>query len=139
MKKIVVSILFTMTFLSVFAQKDFQGMAVYESKTSTSDFKKRFEGNKEMTPEMQKMIEERKDLEYSTELREKTHRAIQEHIKIYNLPEEIYNNVTVYHKDGTSVQTYATRLKFLGADKFKGWKCYAGVHRINIGPDSPNL
>ena len=59
MKKIVVSILFTMTFLSVFAQKDFQGMAVYESKTSTSDFKKRFEGNKEMTPEMQKMIEER--------------------------------------------------------------------------------
>lgn len=41
------------------AQKDFQGMALYESKTSTSDFKKRFEGNKEMTPEMQKMIEER--------------------------------------------------------------------------------
>jgi GLPGLI family protein len=41
------------------AQKDFQGMAVYESKTSTSDFKSRFEGNKEITPEMQKMIEER--------------------------------------------------------------------------------
>ena len=41
------------------AQKDFQGMAVYESKTSTSDFKKRFEGNKDITPEMQKTIEER--------------------------------------------------------------------------------
>lgn len=41
------------------AQKDFQGMAVYESKTSTADFKSRFEGNKDMTPEMQKMIEER--------------------------------------------------------------------------------
>jgi len=41
------------------AQKSFQGMAVYESKTSTADFKSRFEGNKEMTPEMQKMIEER--------------------------------------------------------------------------------
>ena len=42
-----------------FAQKEFQGMAVYESKTSTADFKSRFEGNKEITPEMQKMIEER--------------------------------------------------------------------------------
>ena len=41
------------------AQKDFQGMAVYESKTSTSDFKKRFESNKDITPEMQKTIEER--------------------------------------------------------------------------------
>lgn len=41
------------------AQKDFQGMAVYESKTSTSDFKTRMEGNKDITPEMQKMIEER--------------------------------------------------------------------------------
>ncbi|WP_309609313.1 GLPGLI family protein [Flavobacterium sp.] len=41
------------------AQKDFQGMAVYESKTSTADFKKRFEGNKDITPEMQKTIEER--------------------------------------------------------------------------------
>jgi len=59
MKKIATSLLFVMTFLSSFAQKDFQGMAVYESKTSTADFKKRFEGNKEMTPEMQKMIEER--------------------------------------------------------------------------------
>jgi GLPGLI family protein len=37
----------------------FQGMAVYESKTSTSDFKNRMQGNKEMTPDMQKMIEER--------------------------------------------------------------------------------
>lgn len=34
-------------------------MAVYESKTSTSDFKTRFEGNKDMTPDMQKMIEDR--------------------------------------------------------------------------------
>ncbi|WP_162126451.1 GLPGLI family protein [Flavobacterium phycosphaerae] len=57
------SIVLTFTLLLVFstsnAQKDFQGMAVYESKTSTSDFKSRFEGNKEITPEMQKMIEER--------------------------------------------------------------------------------
>lgn len=42
-----------------FAQKDFQGMAVYESKTSTSEFKSRLQGNKDITPEMQKMIEER--------------------------------------------------------------------------------
>jgi len=59
MKKIFLPIAFLITVLSSQAQKNFQGMAVYESKTSTSDFKKRFEGNKEMTPEMQKMIEER--------------------------------------------------------------------------------
>ena len=54
---------YTIGFLLVFsisnAQKDFQGMAVYESKTSTSDFKSRLQDNKEITPEMQKMIEER--------------------------------------------------------------------------------
>jgi GLPGLI family protein len=41
------------------AQKDFQGSATYETKTSTTDFKKRFEGNKDITPEMQAMIEQR--------------------------------------------------------------------------------
>jgi len=54
---------YTLLFLSVFitsnAQKDFQGMAVYETKTSTSDISSRMQGNKEITPEMQKMIEER--------------------------------------------------------------------------------
>ncbi|MFT6748722.1 MAG: GLPGLI family protein [Flavobacterium sp.] len=44
---------------SVWSQKDFQGMAVYESKTSTAEMTKRFEGNKNITPEMQKTIEER--------------------------------------------------------------------------------
>lgn len=39
--------------------KQFQGMAVYESKTSTADFKANMSGNREITPEMQKMIEER--------------------------------------------------------------------------------
>lgn len=59
MKKIVFASFFVFSYLVTHAQKDFQGMAVYESKTSTSDFKSRFEGNKEITPEMQKMIEER--------------------------------------------------------------------------------
>jgi GLPGLI family protein len=59
MKKILFSLAFLLAFITSNAQKDFQGMAVYESKTSTADFKKRFEGNKEMSPEMQKMIEER--------------------------------------------------------------------------------
>lgn len=59
MKKIYFSFAFLFTFLVSNAQKDFQGMAVYESKTSTSDFKTRLEGNKDITPEMQKMIEER--------------------------------------------------------------------------------
>lgn len=59
MKKIFLPITILLVVLTSHAQKNFQGMAVYESKTSTSDFKKRFEGNKEMTPEMQKGIEER--------------------------------------------------------------------------------
>jgi GLPGLI family protein len=59
MKKIVLSITILLTFFAANAQKDFQGMAVYESKTSTSDFKSRMSGNKDITPEMQKMIEER--------------------------------------------------------------------------------
>lgn len=59
MKKVLYTSLLLLVCFTSNAQKDFQGMAVYESKTSTSDFKSRFEGNKEITPEMQKMIEER--------------------------------------------------------------------------------
>ena len=59
MKKTFFSLAFLLAFITSNAQKDFQGMAVYESKTSTSDFKSRMSGNKDMTPEMQKMIEER--------------------------------------------------------------------------------
>ena len=59
MKKIVLSFAFLITSIQIQAQKDFQGMAVYESKTSTSDFKDRMSGNKDISPEMQKMIEER--------------------------------------------------------------------------------
>lgn len=46
---------------SVFSMdaQEFQGLAVYESKTSTSDFKANFAGNREITPDMQKNIEER--------------------------------------------------------------------------------
>jgi GLPGLI family protein len=57
--KIVYTSLFLIACITSNAQKDFQGMAVYESKTSTSDFKSRMQGNKEISPEMQKMIEER--------------------------------------------------------------------------------
>jgi len=59
MKKIALSFVFFLSFLQTQAQIDFQGMAVYESKTSTSEFKERMAGNKGMTPDMQKMIEER--------------------------------------------------------------------------------
>ena len=52
MKKITYTIALLLAFITSHAQKDFQGMAVYESKTSTSDFKKRFEGNKDITPEI---------------------------------------------------------------------------------------
>lgn len=58
-KSIVTFAIFLFGVLSVSAQKEFQGLAVYESKTSTSDMTKRMEGNKDITPDMQKMIAER--------------------------------------------------------------------------------
>ncbi|NDP25975.1 MAG: GLPGLI family protein [Flavobacterium sp.] len=56
-------IIFTLAFmlavhLGLMAQ-EFQGMAVYETKTSTADFKNRMQGNRDITPEMQKTIEDR--------------------------------------------------------------------------------
>lgn len=57
MKKTTI-ILFLLTVLNSYAQ-DFQGTAVYESKTSTAEIMKNFGGNREITPEMQKNIEER--------------------------------------------------------------------------------
>jgi GLPGLI family protein len=59
MSKIIytIAMLFTVH-LGLWAQ-EFQGMAVYETKTSTSDFKARMQGNKDISPEMQKNIEER--------------------------------------------------------------------------------
>jgi GLPGLI family protein len=59
MKKITITLILLLIFSTSNAQKDFQGMAVYESKTSTSEFKSRMASNKEMTPDMQKMFEER--------------------------------------------------------------------------------
>lgn len=58
MKRIFLAVLGLSTFMAT-AQKDFQGMAVYESKTSTSEFAKNFDGNKDMTPEMKTQIIER--------------------------------------------------------------------------------
>jgi GLPGLI family protein len=58
MKRIFLAVLGLSTFMAT-AQKDFQGMAVYESKTSTSEFAKNFDGNKDMTPEMKTQIMER--------------------------------------------------------------------------------
>lgn len=57
MKKIIIaSILMIAGFVQA---QNFQGMAVYESKTSTAEFAKGISGNKEITPEIQKQIEER--------------------------------------------------------------------------------
>ena len=57
MKKIfIASILLINGFLQA---QNFQGIAVYESKTSTAEFAKGISGNKDITPEMQKQIEER--------------------------------------------------------------------------------
>lgn len=58
MKKLFTFLILTIGTLSLQAQ-DFQGMAVYEVKTSTSDITSKFEGNKDITPDMRKMIEDR--------------------------------------------------------------------------------
>ena len=57
MKKILIASL--VMFSGFLKAQDFQGMAVYESKTSTADFMKGMGGNRDITPEMQKNIEER--------------------------------------------------------------------------------
>ncbi|PWB27813.1 GLPGLI family protein [Flavobacterium sp. HTF] len=46
-------------FTQVHAQKDFQGMAVYESKTQAPKLEGMRAGNRDITPEMQKTMEER--------------------------------------------------------------------------------
>ena len=59
MYKIIFVLVFAVASSFGLRAQEFQGMAIYESKTSTSDFKTRMQGNKDMTPDMQKMIEER--------------------------------------------------------------------------------
>ena len=51
-KIIFTAVLLITSCLGIQAQ-EFQGMAVYETKTSTSEFKSRMEGNKNITPDMQ--------------------------------------------------------------------------------------
>ena len=59
MKKFSILFVFFLIGIQQVSAQDFQGLAVYESKTSTADFKARMDSNKELTPDMQKMIEER--------------------------------------------------------------------------------
>ncbi len=59
MNKRVLLLVFAFTaFLSVQAQ-EFQGIAVYQSKTSSAEFMERMKGNRDITPEMQKRMEDR--------------------------------------------------------------------------------
>ena len=58
MKKAILLLLFVLIYTNSQAQKDFQGMAVYESKTSMADFKVRMEGNKNINPETSRKIKE---------------------------------------------------------------------------------
>lgn len=57
MKHILLSTLLILT--THISAQEFQGMAVYESKTSTAEMMKNFGGNREMTPEMKATFEER--------------------------------------------------------------------------------
>lgn len=54
--KILVALFLVTTFMQA---QDFQGMAVYESKTSTAEMMKNFGGNRDITPDMKASIEER--------------------------------------------------------------------------------
>ena len=57
MKKIIIASIIMIS--GALNAQNFQGMAVYESKTSTAEFTKGMSGNKDISPEMQKQIEER--------------------------------------------------------------------------------
>jgi GLPGLI family protein len=59
MSKLIFSIVSILAVHFGIMAQDFQGVAVYESKTSTEDFKARMSGNSNITPEMQKNIEDR--------------------------------------------------------------------------------
>lgn len=56
--KLLSFVLFVVSYFGLQAQ-EFQGMAVYQSKTSIEDLKARFSGNSNLTPEIQKTIEDR--------------------------------------------------------------------------------
>ena len=59
MQKVILSVLFSIvSYITIHAQ-GFQGLAVYESKTSTADIKSKLEGSKDIAPDMQKMIEDK--------------------------------------------------------------------------------
>jgi len=57
MKKIV--LIYLVTFVINLSAQNFQGIAVYESKTSTEEFDKQIQNNTDVPPEMQQMIKER--------------------------------------------------------------------------------
>ncbi|WP_418264026.1 GLPGLI family protein [Flavobacterium faecale] len=57
-RKSLLAVLGLVFFLNTQAQ-EFQGMAVYQSKTSSAELKERMMGNREVTPEMQKRMEDR--------------------------------------------------------------------------------
>ena len=59
MNKIATTLALFISMISFVSAQEFQGSATYESKTSTADFKSIFQGNKDITPEMQKTIEDR--------------------------------------------------------------------------------
>jgi GLPGLI family protein len=57
MKKIIIASFVLLA--SLIHAQNFQGTAVYESRTSTADFMKGMSGNRDITPEMQKTMEDR--------------------------------------------------------------------------------
>jgi organic radical activating enzyme len=78
----------------------------------------------------------RKDLTISKSAIDSAHQEIQDYLQLYTLPEDRFYNIEVGYDDQSSIKTFATRLKFLDLNRFRGWECYAGYHRISIKDDS---
>lgn len=78
----------------------------------------------------------RPDLLKSKEVIDRAHKEIQDYVKLHSVPHDHYYNVELTYDDQSTIKTYATRLKFLGFDKFQDWQCSAGSKRISITPDT---
>lgn len=77
----------------------------------------------------------REDLPLSDEVVAESHKIVKDYLNLNTIPEDTNYNVDIEFDDGSSIKTYGTRLAYLNLHHFKGWKCYAGYHRIYVHHD----
>ena len=78
----------------------------------------------------------RPDLAFTKQKLDTAHAEMQDYLNLHTLPKDEHYNVEVEYDDGSTINTFATRLHFLNLNYFKGWECYAGYRRISITHDS---